>query len=90
MADYTEVEWRAKYRPSINPSNGYDCYMPGDEEKVLKNPEVNIWTEIWDWDENSPLMASGFLTEEQGAISWYVCEVPWEGDDQLFAEKSED
>jgi hypothetical protein len=35
-------------------------------------------------------MSSGFMTEEVGAISWYVCEIPWEGDVQLIAEKSED
>jgi hypothetical protein len=90
MADYTELQWRKKYRPTINPSNGYDSYSPGEEEIVLKNPVQNIWTEIWDWEEEAPLLASGFFTEEQGAISWYICEVPWEGDAQLLAEKAED
>ena len=90
MADYTEAEWRAKYRPKMNPSDGSDCYAPGEEDVVLENPEVNIWTEIWDWDENTPLMTSGFITEDQGAISWYICEIPWEGDAPLTAEKAED
>jgi hypothetical protein len=90
MADYTEEEWRAKYRPIVKLPNGYDCYSPGEEEIVLKNPAQSIWTEIWDWDEETPLMASGFFTEEQGAISWYICTVPWEGEDQILAEKAED
>ena len=90
MADYTEDEWRSKFRPTQNPANGYDCYTPGEEEVVLKFPNEKIWTELWDWDEETPLLASGFFTEDQGAISWYVCEVPWEGSEQLLAEKAED
>lgn len=90
MADYTEEEWRAKYRPKTSLPNGYNNYSPGEEETVLKNPVQNIWSEIWDWDNETPLMASGFFTEEQGAISWYICEVPWEGESQLLAEKAED
>ncbi len=73
MADYTEEKWRAKYRPIVKLPNGYDRYSPGEEEIVLKNPAQNIWTEIWDWDEETPLMASGFFTEEQGAIS--ICQL---------------
>jgi hypothetical protein len=39
MADYTEVEWRSKYRPTKNPANGYDSYTPGEAEVVLKFPK---------------------------------------------------
>ena len=43
MADYTEDEWRSKYRPTKNPANGYDSYSPGEEEVVLKFPKENIF-----------------------------------------------
>jgi hypothetical protein len=90
MADYTELEWRKKFRPKLNPTTGFDCYTPGEEDIVLENDDTFIWTEAWDWDSNIPYMSSGFMTEEDGAISWYVCEIPWEGDVLLIAEKSED
>ena len=90
MADYTENEWRQKYKPTVNPTDGSDCYVPGEEEIVLTYEEQFIWTEIWDWDANTPLMVSGFLSEEEGAISWYICEVARNLDLELSAEKSED
>jgi hypothetical protein len=90
MADYTELQWRKKYRPKLNPADGMDCYTPGEEEIVLEFEDSYIWSEIWDWDAQTPLMVSGFVSEEDGAISWYVCEIPWQGEQQLSAEKSED
>lgn len=90
MADFTELEWRRKFRPKLNPSTGADCYVPGEESEILKEDEHHIWTEIWDWDAGTPLMVSSFISEEGGAIAWYFCEIPWPGDDILTADKSED
>lgn len=81
MDIYTEQEWTDKYKP-------IECIA--EEELAIEVDEKYIWTEKWDWDNDRPFLVSGFLGEDHDAVSWYRCEVPWEGDEQLIAEKAED
>jgi hypothetical protein len=49
-----------------------------------------IWSEIWDFDSERPWLVSGCVLDENGGLSWYLCDEPWVGSDLILIEWEED
>ena len=84
-------DWIEIYQPILN-VNGEPIQFDvlEDLEEISNIPEEFIWSEIWDFDSERPWLVSGQVLDENGGLSWYQCEVPWVGSEQILIEWEED
>jgi len=74
-------EWIAAYEPKTNGFGELIRYdVVEDIDFVTSQPESYVWTEIWDFDSERPWLVGGCVLDENGGLSWYVCNKPWSAD----------
>jgi hypothetical protein len=72
-------QWIDTYKPKQNQAGELIAFdVVKDLDFIKSQDERFVWSEIWDYDSDSPLLASGLTLDEDGAGVWYVCEVPVE------------
>jgi hypothetical protein len=84
-------EWMTMYQPRMDSEGGlFQFDVVEDLSMILEIGDEYIWTEIWDFDSERPWLISGCVLDENGGLSWYVCDKPWTGDQSLLVEWEED
>lgn len=77
----SESEWAERFAPRVNPSvPGQRHLEAGDPYQVdyaSRCDPAFVWTELDDTAGSGSLLRNGYLPKEAGAISWYVCKLPW-------------
>lgn len=73
-----KAEWVLEYNPKLD-SNGnlIQFDVVDDIDFISSLDESLVWTEIWDFDSERPWLIPGCTQDEDGGISWYVCNKPW-------------
>lgn len=70
-------EWIETYKPKVDAEGNLITYdVVDDLDFIQSQDEKYVWSEIWDFDTDSPLLTSGLILDEDGASIWYLCEVP--------------
>ena len=84
-------EWVARYNPLRDSSGEFVTYdVVEDLDFIQSQDEKKVWTEIWDFDSEQPFLVGGCVLDENGGISWYLCNEPWSEDDLDVVEWEED
>ncbi|CAN2187794.1 hypothetical protein MCELANE86_00470 [Candidatus Nanopelagicaceae bacterium] len=82
--------WVETYQPRTNPDGTFKHFdVVEDLDFISSIEDEYVWTEIWDFDSERPWLVSGCVLDENGGLSWYVCDKAWEGD-QILVEWDED
>lgn len=85
-------DWINSFQPRTSPE-GVPVHYDDVNELTRQQgvPQNFNWSEIWDFDEEISLLTNGVMTQEQGAIAWYVTTKPWkEGEEILVIDLPED
>ena len=83
--------WIQTYKPKLNVDGTLIQFdVIDDLEFVSGIANEFVWSEIWDFDSERPWLVSGCVLDENGGLSWYICEKPWEGSDLILIEWEED
>ena len=82
--------WIETYQPRKNPDGTFEQFdVVEDLDFISSIEDKYVWTEIWDFDGERPWLVTGCVLDENGGLSWYVCDKPWESD-QILVEWDED
>jgi hypothetical protein len=83
--------WVQTYKPKVNVDGTLIQFdVIDDLEFVSGIANEFVWSEIWDFDSERPWLVSGCVLDENGGLSWYICEKPWESSDLILIEWEED
>jgi hypothetical protein len=83
--------WIQTYKPKLNVDGTLIQFdVIDDLEFVSGIANEFVWSEIWDFDSERPWLVSGCVLDENGGLSWYICEKPWESSDLILIEWEED
>lgn len=74
-------EWIKLYEPIIDGAGKIVSYdVVDDLEFIQQHDEENVWSEIWDFDSELPLLVPGCVLDENGGLQWIITKNPWSGD----------
>ena len=83
--------WIQTYKPKLNVDGTLIQFdVLEDLEFISGMANEYVWSEIWDFDSERPWLVSGCVLDENGGLSWYLCEEPWVGSDLILIEWEED
>ena len=81
---YTVARWREVFKPLKNPfeadSIRFQTENAEQEQYLSAQPDNTVWTQLWDWDDEKPLVVSGlnlFGPKSRDVMAYFVTEVPW-------------
>lgn len=78
-------EWIRKYQPRMGDDHiPYSFDVVDDMDEIMTFPENCIWSEIWDESTEEPVITNGLISDEDGAIAWFVTQIPWSSEITVF------
>ena len=76
-----ESEWAERFVPRENPSvPGQRHLEPVDAFQAAFAAKADpsfVWSEFWEDTGKGSFLKNGFVATDAGAISWYICNLPW-------------
>jgi hypothetical protein len=86
-----KAEWIEKYEPLVDQSGQLISFDVVDDLEFINQQDANkIWTEMWDFDSESPFLVAGCVLDENGGMAWYLCNQAWLEDDWDVVQWEED
>jgi hypothetical protein len=77
-----KADWIMKYRPLVNKSGELISYDVVEDLEFIGQQDSNkVWTEMWDFDSETPFLVAGCVLDEDGGLAWYLCNLAWVEDD---------
>ena len=74
------IDWVATYYPMSDPDGNLIYYDVVEDVSFIESlDECLVWTEIWNFDSELPLLYPGVIADENGGLRWFVCNKPWSG-----------
>ena len=84
-------EWIQKYEPHRDASGNVVIYdIIENLDFIQSQKEENIWTEIFDFDSDQSILVGGVILDEDGGLTFYVCDKPWSKGEIDIVEWDED
>ena len=74
-------EWIEAYQPERDAQGNLIAYdVVEDIAFIERQDQSQIWTEVWNFDSELPLLVRGCVSDEDGGLRWFICKNPAVGE----------